>query len=304
MKHLVALFISIACYLTSDISLLSAQELNCNVQILSPTIQGTTEKKIFETLQLAISEFMNNTRWTGDQFKQEERITCNLTITINDKLSSDEFKGSMQIQSSRPVFKTSYNSLVFNHNDVDFQFKYLEYQPLEFSKTSHLSNLTSVLAFYAYMIIGIDYDTFSPEGGTPYFQFAQTIVNNAQNVPEKGWKAFEGQKNRYWMVTNMLDGVFKPIRECNYKYHRLGLDIMQQDLTSGRSVAADALLLLKKVHNDKPLSFTMQVYFQGKADEIVNLFSQSFPDEKTKIMNLLNEIDPGNGIKWQKIMAN
>lgn len=281
-----------------------SQELNCNVQVLSPTIQGTTEKKIFETLQLSITEFMNNTRWTPDQFKQEERITCNLTITINEKLSSDEFKATVQIQSSRPIFKTSYNSLVFNHNDVDFQFKYLEYQPIEFSKTTYMGNLSSVLAFYANMIIGIDYDTFSPEGGTPFFQAAQTIVNNAQNAAEKGWKAFEGQKNRYWLVTNMLDGVFKPIRECNYKYHRLGFDIMQQDLPSGRTVVAEALQLLKKVHNDKPLSFTMQVYFQGKADEIVNLFSQSFPDEKTKVVNLLNEIDPGNGIKWQKIMAN
>ncbi len=281
-----------------------SQELNCMVQVLSPTIQGTTEKKIFETLQQSITEFMNNTRWTTDQFKPEERIVCNLTITINEKLSSDEFKASMQVQSSRTIFKTSYPSLVFNHNDVDFQFRYLEYQPMEFSKTSHLSNLTSVLAFYAYMIIGIDYDTYSMEGGTEFFQAAQTIVNNCQNVPEKGWKGYENQKNRYWLVGNMMDAVFKPIRECNYRYHRLGFDIMQQDVPGGRTVVADALQLLKKLHQDKPLSFAMQVYFQAKADELVSLFKESFPDEKTKVVNLLNEIDPGNGIKWQKIIAN
>ncbi len=279
-----------------------SQELNCQVQVLSPTIQGTTEKKIFETLQLSIMEFMNNTRWTNDQFQPEERIEITLTINISEKLSADDFKASIQVQVSRPVHKASYRSQIFNHKDIDFQFRYLEYQPMEFSKTQHMGNLTATLAFYAYMAIGIDYDSFSLEGGTPYFQIAQTIVNNAQNSPEKGWKGFEGPKNRYWLVQNMLDAVYKPIRECTYKYHRLGFDILQQDQPGGRTIVAEALMMLKKVHQDKPLSFSMQLFFQAKKDEVVSLFKQSFPDEKTKMMNLFNEIDPGNAITYQKIM--
>jgi hypothetical protein len=282
---------------------LAAQELNCSVQVLSPTIQGTTEKKLFESLQQSIFEFMNQRPWTNDQFKPEERIDCSMIITINEKLSSDEFKASIQVQYSRAIYKTAYKSLAFNHNDIDFQFRYLEFQTMEFSKTSHLSNLTAVLAFYAYMVIGIDYDTYSLNGGTQYYQIAQTIVNNAQNTPEKGWKGFEGKKNRYWLVNDMLDAVYSPMRECNYKYHRLGFDIMTTDLQGGRAMVAEALLMLKKVHSDKPLSFTMQIYFQAKKDEIVKLFSQSLTDEKTKIVNLLNEIDPGNTASWSKIMG-
>jgi hypothetical protein len=284
------------------LSTVRGQELNCSVQILSPTIQGTTEKRIFENLQQAIFEFMNNTRWTTDQYKPEERIECGLVITITDKISMDEFKATLQITSTRPVYKTSYKSRVFNHNDVDFQFRYLEFQPLEFSRSLHTSNLTSVLAFYAFMILGVDYDSFSPTGGTPYFQNAQQVVNNAQNAIERGWKGFESQRNRYWLVQNMMDGVYLPIRNAMYKYHMEGLDKMYQDAVSGRSAIADAIVSLKVVHGDKPLSFPLQLFFQAKSDEIVNIFSASFPEEKNRVLNVLNEIDPGNSQKYQKIL--
>ncbi len=281
----------------------NAQELNCSVNILSPTISGTTDKKVFETLQQAIFEFMNNRKWTKEQYQNEERIECLFTINIAEKISTDEYRASIQVQSRRLIFKTSYNSLVFNYDDKDFQFRYLEFQPLEFSETSHLSNLTSVLAFYAYMVIGADYDSYSIEGGTPYYQKAQQIVTNAQTGAEKGWKAFENTKNRYWLVENTLNSTFKPIRECIYKYHRQGFDIMAQDVAGGRSSVMDGLLLLEKVHRDKPNSFNLQVFFLAKADEIVNLFSQAFPEEKTKVVNLLNQIDPANSTKYQKILS-
>lgn len=278
----------------------NSQELNCNVQVLTPQIQG--DKKIYETLQNGIFEFMNNTKWTKDNFQNDERIPLTLIITINERVS-DEFKATMQVQSSRTAYRSSYNSVLFNHNETDFTFRYLEFQPLEFSENTNMSNLTSVLAFYAYMAIGIDYDSFSPEGGTQYFRRAQTIVANAQNAPEKGWKAFEGSKNRYWLVENATNETFAPLRECFYRYHRFGLDIMHQDVVEGRKAILDAIELLRKVHKDKPGSFNLQIFFNAKSDEIVNIFSKAFPDEKSKVVNILNEIDPANSIKYAKILT-
>lgn len=280
---------------------LFAQELNCAVQILAPTIQGTTEKKVLETLKGDIFQFMNNKKWTNDVYKTEERIECSVIINISDKLSADEYKASIQVQLNRPIFNSAYKSLVFNYQDNDFQFKYIEFQPLEFIENTFGSNLTSVLAYYAYTMIGMDYDTYSLEGGTPYYQKAQTIVANAQNAAEKGWKAFEGSKNRYWLIENLLSPAFKPLRECNYKYHRLGFDGMAKDVAGNRTIVLDALMLLQKVYQEKPGSFNLQMFFVAKADEIVNLFSQAQPDEKTKVITLLSEIDPANTNKYQKI---
>ncbi|HTL81914.1 MAG TPA: DUF4835 family protein [Bacteroidia bacterium] len=288
-------------FLLSGIQFSYGQELNCQVQVLSPQIQGTTEKHIFETLQKAIFEFMNNTKWTNDVFDVTERISCNLTLTIATKVATDEYSGSLQIQSSRPVFKTSYSSVLINHNDPDIQFKYVEYQPLDFSISSNLSNLTSVLAFYAYVIIAQDYDTYSLYGGTPYWTKAQTIVSNAQTAAEKGWKSMDGTKNRFWIADNPLQPTYAPMRECMYKYHRLGLDVMYSDVNGGRAACLDALNLLEKVHDAKPLSFAMQFFFNAKVDEVVNLFSGGLPDEKSKVVILLQKIDPGHGIQWQKI---
>lgn len=279
-----------------------AQELNCTVQVLSPQIQGTAEKKIFETLQTSVFEFMNNTKWTKDSYTNDERIECSIVITISDKLSSDEYKGSIQVQSRRPVYKSSYYSTLFNWSDNDFQFKYLEYQAMDFSETTYMSNLTSVLAYYANVIIGLDYDSFGLNAGTPFFQKAQTIVTNANNAPEKGWKASEGTKNRYWLVDNMLNPVYAPLRECMYVYHRTGLDLLVTDRETGRQTIAESLKLLQKVYRDKPGSFNLQLFFNAKSDELVNVFSISFPDEKSKVVNILNEIDPANSNKYAKIL--
>jgi hypothetical protein len=270
--------------------------------VLSQQVQGT-DKRVFTTLQTSIYEFMNNKKWTNDNYKNDERIECSLLINVTERPSVDEFKATIQVQSTRPIFKTSYNSTVLNFNDQDFQFKYIENQPLDFQDNMFMSNLTSVLGFYAYVIIGMDYDTYSLNGGTTFLQKALQIVNNAQNTAEPGWRAFESNKNRYWLINNMLDAPFVNIRECLYNYHRKGLDVMVDDKDGGRAVILESLLTLRKVHQTRPLSFAMQLFFNAKSDEIINIFKGGFADEKSKIVTLLNDIDPTNSNKYQKIMA-
>jgi hypothetical protein len=283
--------------------LMFAQELNCTVKVLSPAIQGT-ERSVFETLETAIKEFMNNTRWTNDNFKQDEKIECNLTINVTKRNAVDEFEANIIVQSRRPVYKSSYNTNLINYQDNDFSFKYTPFQPFEFNENTFINNLTSTLGYYAYIFIGLDYDTFSPEGGTPYYQKAQTIVNNAQNTPDKGWKAFEGSKNRYWLAENLANANFKGVRSCLYNYHRMGLDMMTNDVELARKNIADALEGLMKVHNLQMGSFLMQVFFLAKADEVVNIFSVATPEVKSKLVPLLNTIDPGNVTKYEKLRAN
>jgi hypothetical protein len=282
---------------------LIAQELNCTVKVLSPAIQGT-EKSVFETLETAVKEFMNNTRWSNDNFKQDERIECNITINVTKRLAVDEFEANIIVQSRRPVYKSSYNTNLINYQDNDFTFKYTPFQPFEFNENTFTNNLTSTLGYYAYIFIGLDYDTYSPDGGTPFYQKAQTIVNNAQNASDKGWKAFEGSKNRYWLAENLANSNYKGVRSCLYNYHRMGLDRMTQDVELSRKSIADGLEGLLKVHNMQMGSFLMQIFFLAKADEIVNIFSVATPDVKNKLVTLLNTIDPGNVTKYEKLRAN
>lgn len=282
---------------------LHAQELNCQINVMAPQIQNV-DKKVFETLQQAIFEFMNNTKWTSDKFLNQERIECSVTITINERVSNDEFKGSIQVTSRRPIFNTSYYSPILNFNDDDFQFKYIEYQPLEFTENSSNPNLTAVLGFYAYIILGMDYDSFHLNGGGQFFAKAQTLVNNMQNAREAGWRAFEGTRNRYWLAENLTNPVFKPFHEMFYQYHIKGLDVMSKKKDDGLSNITESLELLSDVYREKPGSLLLQTLFYAKADEIVNIFSGAYPDQKVRITNLLNEIDPANATKYAKIMGN
>jgi hypothetical protein len=277
-----------------------AQELNCTVSVISPQVQNT-EKRIFETLQNDIRQFLNSTSWTNDSYKLEERIACSILITVTERISSDKFKASIQVQVSRPIFNTSYSSVLMNVNDQDFTFNYVESQQLQFQENQHISNLTSVLAYYAYMIIGMDYDSFSEKGGEPYFQKAFQNVNNAQNEAERGWKSADGSKNRYWLVENLLNARFDNFRKVLYRYHRLGLDMMQADIESGRRTIFESLPDLKKIRQSEPNSYLLQSFFTAKADEFVNIFSQGLPDTKNKASQLLMEMDPSNSNKYQKI---
>ncbi len=276
------------------------QELNCTVSVISPQLQNV-EKRIFETMQNDIRQFLNSTPWTSETFKQEERIECSILINISERIGTDRYKGTIQVQASRPAFNTSYSSTMFNIMDQDFTVVYLESQQLQFQENQHISNLTSILAYYAYLIIGMDYDSFSEKGGEPYFQKCLQIVNNAQNESERGWKAFEGTKNRYWIVENLLNARFEDFRKVLYRYHRLGLDAMSKDAEGGRRVIFEALPDLKRIRQDQPNSFLLQVFFTSKSDELVNIFTEGMPDQKARASQLLMEMDPSNSNKYQKI---
>lgn len=281
----------------------SAQELNCQVTINAQQING--DKTIFDVLKKQVADFMNNTRWTnGDQFKQEEKIECSILINVQERVSTEEFKGTIQVQSRRPVYKTNYNTVVINHLDPDFQFQYVANQPFIFNENTYNGNLISVLAFYANMIVGMDYETFSKKGGEANFQKAVTIVNNAQNAAEKGWKAFDNNRNRYWFSENILNPRFVLIREAMYNYHRQGLDVMTDKLEDGKKVIMQCIDDIQKVAKDQPNSFLLQFVFNAKGDEIINIFkTNTAPDIQAQIAQKMKAIDPGNAIKYDKIVG-
>jgi hypothetical protein len=283
-----------------------SQELNCNVQVSAQKIQGSN-RQVFENMQRDIYEFMNNTVWTNNVFSYSERIECNFLINLTDQISSDEFTGTIQIQLNRPVFNTTYKSTVLNFVDNNFRFRYVEFQPLEFDPTTHRTNLISVLAYYTYMILGFDFDSFSPLGGTEYFQMAEKIVTNAQNAPETGWKPYDGSRNRnrYWLVKNVLDKEYEGIRRFLYDYNIKGLDRMESRITEARASMVESLKLIQDVYRKKPdpFMYLVQIVIEAKSEEMVNIFTESFPEEKSRVVEILAEIDPANKSKYQKINA-
>jgi hypothetical protein len=295
-KVLLSLFLIVLFYLPSQ-----AQELRCNVQIISNQIQGTN-KQIYRTLQQDIYEFMNSRIWTERNFENTERIECKILINL-DQHTGDQFNGSITVSSRRPVFNSSYNTTMFQFKDNDVQFRYLENEPLEFDINQYKSNLTSILAYYAYIVIGLDFDSFSPNGGTPYFQQAQQIVSNAQNARGKGWKAYESRRNRYWLVENILNNEYGPVRQFLYRYHRLGLDQMHDDAAQGRASIFESLELLREVHREQPdpYMFFMNLMLEAKSNEFINVFSDSPQSQAERAYEILAEIDPSQGEKYKKI---
>lgn len=300
LKYLLLLLIM----LLSEIA--HSQELNCNVQISAQKIQGSN-RQVFQSMQKDVYEFMNNYVWTNNVYNYSERIDCSILINLTDQLSADEFTGTIQVQLSRPVFNTTYNSTMLNFIDNSFQFKYVEFQPLEFNPSVYTSNLVSVLAYYAYIIIGFDYDSFSPEGGTPYFQLAEKIVASAQNAPEPGWKPYDGSRNRnrYWLVKNILDKEYEGVRKFIYEYDINGLDFMESRIGEARTNMVESLKLIQDLYRKKPDPFLyyMQVVIDSKSDELVNIFTDAFPEEKSRVIQILTEIDPANKTKYEKINA-
>jgi hypothetical protein len=284
----------------------NAQELNCNVQVTAQAIQGSN-REVFESMQHDLYEFLNNTVWTNNVFSYAERIDCNLLINLTDQLSSDEFKGTIQVQLSRPIYNTTYKSTILNFIDNNFQFRYVEFQPLEFDPSTYKSSLVSVLAYYTYMILGFDYDTFSPLGGTEFFQMAEKIVANAQNATEAGWKPYDGSrnKNRYWLVKNVLDKDYEGIRQFLYEYNINGLDKMESKVAEARTDMAESLKLIQEVYRKKPdpYMYLVQVVLEAKSDELINIFSDAFPEEKSRVIEILTEIDPSNKAKYEKITS-
>ena len=299
MKKIVLLF----SFLLITTGLLHSQEFNCQISVSAAQLEGT-DKKVFETLQSALYEFLNNRKWSNYSFTYEERLECSMLLMINERLSSDEYKGTLNVVLRRPVFNTAYNTVLLNYIDKEFQFQYSEYQPLDFSDGTYTSNLTSVFAFYSYMMLGLYFDSFSPYGGSTYFEKAQTVVNSAQSAPVTGWKAFEGTRNRFWMVENILNSANSSLRDFLYNYNRLGLDLMYDKLDQGRSAITESLNFLQKTYVAKPDLFLLQLMLDSKRDELVNIYSDQRvpPIDKTNVVNLLKEIDPANGSKYQSIL--
>ena len=277
-----------------------AQELRCNVSVSATKITGSN-RMVFQSMQRDLYEFMNNRKWTDHKFKNNEKIECNIHINLDQQISSDQYKGTIQIQSKRPVYGSSYNTTVLNIKDNNFQCSYKEFQPIEFDETSNTDNLTSILAYYAYVIIGMDYDSFSPEGGTEYFTKAQQIVTNSQNINAKGWKSFESDYNRYWLINNILNKAYSPFRECIYAYHRKGLDRMSENPDDGRAEVAESLRSIQKVFRSRPTLYILRVFFDSKSQELIQVFSKSFPDEQNRVYNILSECDPSNANKYNSI---
>ncbi len=273
----------------------NSQELNCRISVNKSQIQGTNED-LFRAMQQDLYEFMNNTKWTNNVFSNNERIECQIQITISKYNGIDKFTGNISVQSSRTIFNTNYKSTLLNYKEEkDFEFYYVEGQALEFNESTHISNLTSVLAFYAYMIIGLDYDSYGMLSGTEYYQKAKQVANNAQGDPDENWKAFAtGNNNRYYLIENMTANSNSGLRKLYYRYHRLGLDVMHDKVEQGRNEIANSFQLMKSVYNRKPDSNFLKIVLLTKMTEIVKIFSESPMQEKRRVYNILKEIDPTN----------
>ena len=294
-------FIYLFIFFLSTISF--SQELNCRVTLNYSSVPSAN-REMFNSMRQSINEFMNSTQWTNEVFSNEERIDCTILIRINQQISTDEFSGTISVQSSRPIYKSNYKSPMVNLVDEQFRFKYVEFESLEFNENTHLSNLTSVLAYYAYVIIGLDYDSFSNNGGDNYFMKAQKIVNNAQGDNNAtGWKSFEGSKNRYWLVENLLNPDFQLLRKSIYSYHREGMDYFTEKPEFVREIISTSLINLLDVYNQRPKGYLIQVFFDAKTDEIVNVFSKGTLMEANELVNVLTRISPKNADKWQKILT-
>ena len=275
---------------------LNSQELNCRISLNRSQIQGTNEE-LFRSMQQDLYEFMNNRKWTNNVFSNNERIECQIQISLSQYNGIDKFKGSISVQSTRTIFNTNYKSTLFNYKeDNEFEFTYTEGQALEFNENTHITNLTSVLAFYAYIIIGLDYDSYAMMGGTEYLLKSKQILNNAQGDPDQNWQAFgtNNQNNRFYLIEHMTGSDNSPLRRFYYRYHRLGLDVMPEKLEQGRNEIANSFQLWKKVYNRRADSYFLRILTSTKISEIVKIFSEAPMQQKNLVYNILKDIDPTN----------
>ncbi|WP_417855130.1 DUF4835 family protein [Xanthomarina gelatinilytica] len=276
-----------------------AQELNCNV-VINAEQTGNSNLPVFKTLEKQIFEFVNTTKWTNKEFTNQERIECSMYINVTD-YAGDVFNATIQVQSSRPAYGSSYTTPVHNVNDKDFTFRYLEFQNMVYNPNAFESNLISVLAFHVYMILGIDADTFELNGGDTYFKQAQNIVNYSQGQNSKGWQLSDGTQSRYVLVDNMLSQTFEAYREVMYQYHRNGLDLMHQDQKQAKSNIANALVSLEAMNRVRPNSFILRTFFDAKADEIQDIFSSGPSVSIDKLVDALNNVAPMYSSQWRNI---
>ncbi|MGY3214312.1 type IX secretion system protein PorD [Mucilaginibacter sp. HD30] len=276
----------------------SAQDLNARVTVLSPKIQ-TTNKRIFQSLETAMKDFLNGRKWLNDPLLSQERIECSFVVNITNWDGSSSFNAELQVQSTRPVFNSNYTTGLLNINDKDFDFNYTEGQTIDYSDQNFQSNLASVMAFYAYIIAGVDNDSFSRLGGTSYYARAQNVLTIAQASSYRGWKAFDSNTNRYWLIENLNNKVYEPLRVFIYDYHRNGMDVMADNVSKARKAINSFLPVLADVDRQRLGTMLPLVFFAAKSDELVNLYATAPAQERVQALNILMKADPSNGIKYQ-----
>ena len=281
-----------------------AQELKCNVTINSDQVEGSN-KSVFNTLQQSIQEFVNNSQWTNLTFQDKERIECNMLIVVK-QVQDNMYVCEFTCQSRRPVYGTTYTTPILNFKDNNFAFTYQEFDRLDFQQHTFTSNLTALIAYYCYLIIGHDMDSFSRLGGTPYFQICEDIVNAAQSASlesteQSGWKAFDSNRNRYALINNLMDEAFKEYRQYFYDYHRYGLDEMINNVANGRSRIASGIEILDKANKARPATYVINAFLDAKSDELVNIFQEGTEDERTKVYETLVNIDPTRQSTYEQI---
>ncbi|MDO6759105.1 DUF4835 family protein [Tamlana sp. 2_MG-2023] len=276
-----------------------SQELNCNV-VVNAQQTGNENFPIFKTLEKQITEFINNTKWTSKIYKPQERINCSMVINLSN-YSGESFQGTIQVQSSRPIYGSSYSTPVYNFNDKDFNFNYLEFQNIIYNPTQFESNLISVLAFHVYMVLALDADTFSENGGQEFYKQAQVITNYSQQGNYKGWKLEDGLQSRFALIDNILSPTFKEFRSVLYDYHRKGLDEMHTNVKAGKEAIAASLLEFKAMNNRRPNSFLLRVFFDAKSDEIEDIFTEGPNVNISEVKETLQKVAPMYTSKWQSI---
>ncbi|HRE77062.1 MAG TPA: DUF4835 family protein [Flavobacterium sp.] len=280
------------------LSFTQAQELNCSVKVNSERITSANQQ-IFKTLETSLNEFVNKSKWSTREFKNNERIDCSMFINVSE-FNNNVFTATIQVQASRPVLNSTYSTPILNVNDKDFTFRYVEFENLFFNPNSFDSNLVSVVAFYAYMILALDADSFEPQGGNEYLEIAQNIVSVSQSGG-KGWSQSDGLQNRFFLVNDMLSNTFDPIRLGFYEYHTQGLDLMANDLPRGKEGVKNAILTLSKINSVRPNAYLTRVFFDTKADEILFVFSGGPKVDITDLVDNLNRVSPLNASNWSKI---
>lgn len=278
----------------------NSQELNCNV-IVNAQFTGNENFQIFKTLEKQLKEFVNTTKWTDKEYATQERIDCGIFINITEFNNSDSFNGTIQVQSSRPVFGSTYSTPIYNINDKDFAFKYVEFQNLLFNKNQFESNLISVISFHIYMVLGLDADSFAPNGGSEYLKQAQTIVNYSQQENAKGWKLEDGLQTRFALIDNLLSPTFKEYRTVMYDYHRNGLDIMSENPKKGKEEVSKAIQEFNAMNRRRPNSYLLRTFFDAKGDEIEQIYSDGPNVEITELIATLNRVAPMYSSKWRNI---
>ena len=278
----------------------NAQELNCRVNINSQEI-GISNKQIFVTLQSDVTDYMNNTKWTNLQYGNQEKIDCSLTINILEAQSASQFRGTIQLLVSRPVYDSTYLTPILSFNDSQVSFSYQEFQPLIYNENNFVSNLVSILTYYAYTIIGFQADTFSFKGGERFFELAENVVNVAQQGGAAGWKRIDGNNTRYQLNENLLSPVYEPFRMAMYSYHLNGLDLMVQDNRKAKETISQSIIELEKIFDDRPNTFLIRVFMDTKSDEIVDIFSDGPRIDTSNLREVLSKIFPSFDPKWREI---